>query len=439
MIRMFNMLWVFLLWGALTTIKAQDIMTIEDAIRMGLENNHNIQIARNEAGIGSINKSLGNAGFLPSLQVSGSQINVFEDNRVINEGINQGALSSNILTRTGAVTLDWTIFDGLRMFTTYSRLSELQNLGDLEARMQIESTITTILEAYYEIVRHEKSLGVLINSVETSEERYQIAQTKRELGSGSEYEVLLAQTDLNADHAAVIRQEVVLTNARMELIRLLNLNIDTNFEIVQEIRLNEPITIEEAHAGVMRNNHSLAAADIRARVSRLETREVRRERYPEIDFNVGYTIDRIDTDADLFIREQVDGLGIGLTARFTLFDGFNAHRRMQIAHINQKNNLLALDEQQKRLETLLHAEFKNYSNTRQLVELEHENLELAEKTLEIALERFSLATITSIELRESQRILLDTENRLITAQFEAKISETELLRLSGELGRQFDF
>ena len=68
-----------------------------------------------------------------------------------------------------------------------------------------------------------------------------------------------------------------------------------------------------------------------------------------------------------------------------------------------------------------------------------ENLVLAEETMDIALEQFMLATITSIELRESQRILLDTENRLITAQYEAKLSETELLRLSGKLGELFDF
>jgi outer membrane protein TolC len=67
------------------------------------------------------------------------------------------------------------------------------------------------------------------------------------------------------------------------------------------------------------------------------------------------------------------------------------------------------------------------------VDLEKDNLSNAEQTLDIALERFRLGTISSLELREAQRSFLESENRLINAEFEAKVAETELLRLSGEL------
>lgn len=77
--------------------------------------------------------------------------------------------------------------------------------------------------------------------------------------------------------------------------------------------------------------------------------------------------------------------------------------------------------------------WENYQNSRQLYHLENQNLELANRTLTIALERFRLANITSIELREAQRSLINTENRLIDALFETKIYETELRRLSGSL------
>ncbi|MEP5047608.1 MAG: TolC family protein, partial [Balneola sp.] len=71
-----------------------------------------------------------------------------------------------------------------------------------------------------------------------------------------------------------------------------------------------------------------------------------------------------------------------------------------------------------------------------LIELEQENLQFTKQSLDIALERFRLGTINSVELREAQLSLLNAENRLIIAQIEAKNAETELLRLSGDLLRR---
>ena len=87
----------------------------------------------------------------------------------------------------------------------------------------------------------------------------------------------------------------------------------------------------------------------------------------------------------------------------------------------------------KGLETLRLRMDAHSANAQQLAELEEENLELAQRALRIALEQFQLASITSTELREAQRMVLDTRVRLIDARFDAKAAETELLRLSGGL------
>ncbi len=51
---------------------AQDTLSLSDALRMGLESNFSIRIARNDASIAKNNNSLGNAGFLPKIDASGA-------------------------------------------------------------------------------------------------------------------------------------------------------------------------------------------------------------------------------------------------------------------------------------------------------------------------------------------------------------------------------
>lgn len=425
--------------SAFSQLYAQETLTLEDAVRIGLERNFGILLAENEAEIARMNRSLGNAGFLPGLELSGNRTEWLETERIREEGESFPASDTEISLLSADVELEWTLFDGLGMFVTYQKLGELRDLGETQARVQIENTMTDIIQAYYEIVRQEKLLGVLRNSVEISEERYEIAETKRELGSGSEYEMLLAQSDLNTDRAEVIRQEVILNEAKNNLIRLLDLDTTEEFDVHANIDIADVLSMEDLRPMFIENNREIEAARRQEAVSELEVRELRRERYPRLNLNMGYTFNREEVRNTMLLHERTDGFYVGVTATFNLFDGFNTNRRVQIAKIEHRNRQIELAEQEKNLETRLDSEYKNYRSAIDLVDLEYENLRLAEEALGIALEQFRLATITSIELRETQSILFNTENRLIDAQYEAKLSETELMRLAGILGSEYTF
>lgn len=419
------------------TLSAQDEqtvhLTVDDAIQIGLQHNYGILIAENEAEIERLNRTLGNAGFLPVLELRGSREKVYETESETHENMPEESGDYEITLLSADLELGWTLFDGGRMFVTWNKLGELRVLGETLARIQVENTVRDIIRYYYEIVREQKLLDVLESSVEISEERYNIAQTKRDLGSGTEFELLLAQSDLNTDIGEVLRQEVVVNNAKMNLIRILDLDTDAEFTVAAEIVMSEFIELADLMTSYPENNQQLEAGRQRVQVSELELKEIRRERFPQLDLNMGYTYNHEEIRNALILQGQTDGFYVGLTARINLFDGFNTNRRVQIAKIEQRNAELELSEDYKTLETTLYSEYKNYTSVLQLVDLESENLRLAVSALEIALEQFRLATITSVELREAQNILINTENRLIDGQFDAKLSETELLRLGGIL------
>ncbi len=77
--------------------------------------------------------------------------------------------------------------------------------------------------------------------------------------------------------------------------------------------------------------------------------------------------------------------------------------------------------------------FHKYQDDIQTLNLEEENKKLVQENLELALERFRLGASTSLELKEAQRSSEDANNRLSDARYNAKISETQLLKLSGDL------
>lgn len=417
-------------------VVAQDTLSVEAALAIGLENNYSIRIANNESDISANNRSLGNAGFLPNLSATGSRSYSVTDIRQeftdgsIPNSTTENASSNNT---SASANLSWTIFDGLRMFSTYEKLNELQALGKEQFRLTLENTIASIVGAYFNIIRQQKIYDVLLSTVEVSEQRIEIAETRKDLGSGSEYDLLQARADLNADRAAVIRQEVLLNDSKILLNELLARDVEAEFAVQQSIPVEENLEYSELLQQAMSNNKELTVARLNRQVAELEIKEIKGERYPEVDLNAGYSYNRNESGAGFIELNQSDGFNYGLTARLNIFDGFNTKRQVENAKIRLKNQELALQDRQLRVEAGLSAEFKNYLNSLELVQLESENLIYAEQSLEIALERFKLGTINSIELREVQRTLISAESRLIQAQFEAKIAETELQRISGKL------
>jgi outer membrane protein len=306
-------------------VKGQELLTLDRAIEIGLENNYGIQIYRNQAEIAANNKTLGNAGFLPTLTANASRTESVENSRFetqATDGVNEnrGARSTN--TNAG-VSLNWTLFDGMNMFINRDKLGEFEQLGRDELRLQAEFTVELIVSAYVNIIRINEQLKVFENSVEVSLERIEIAETKRDLGSGSEYDLLQAQTDLNADRAAVLRERNRLVEAKIHLNEILARNADDDFDVSPDIIINRTLQQDELQQNILEVNSNIQLARTERRIAELEVREIRSERFPQLELNSGYTYNRNEGGGGFLIFNETDGFNIGLTARINIFDGFN--------------------------------------------------------------------------------------------------------------------
>ena len=69
-------------------------------------------------------------------------------------------------THNGQITLNWTLFDGFKMFINNSRFQELEKLGEYQSRNSIENSVIGILRSYYNVVQQKQLLGVFKNSLE---------------------------------------------------------------------------------------------------------------------------------------------------------------------------------------------------------------------------------------------------------------------------------
>jgi outer membrane protein TolC len=431
----FPLLAVFTLFFNLKAA-AQDTLRIDQAIEIGLKSNFSIRIANNEARISENNNSLGNAGFLPTVTADGSLNKRVEDNKTsystnaIPDRNDKGAKTT---VYNYGVDANWTIFDGLTMFATSDRLSLESDISEMEAQMQVEQVLADIISTYYQIAGQQKATQVLQNTVDISQERIHIAETKKDLGSGSKYDLLQARADLNADRAALIRSGTGLRQAKILVHQILGDSVQHSFSVSSKIELAEPLQLDALLDDALQQNKELSISRLNNDAAEAEIREITGEWFPQIAVSGGYGYNRTEASSGFADFSETKGFSYGVTARINLFNGFDKSRRRQNARINLKNETLKLQELRLAVTSKIRQIYSQYEDALQLIELENENLQYTRQSVDIALERFRLGTINSVELREAQQSLLSAENRLIAAQIEAKTAETELLRMSGRL------
>ena len=418
-------------------VLAQEVLTLEQAIRSGLENNFGIRIAENDEEVATNNNRAGNAGMLPILDLEAGKSYQKQN---IDLDIQGSEGTFNISRdwaksdRLGAsAQLNWTIFDGLGMFMSKGRLQALEQWGELNTQQIVQNTVAEIQIAYYQIILEEERLKVLDENLEISQRRMDFARNRYEVGKGSKLDYLSAQVDFNSDQSLLIQQGERIQNAKVDLNVILARDVDADFTIGAGIKVDEDLKYDQLAEQLDRSNPEILKALQDHNVAYYEYRERQANRYPSISLDVSYNYNTQDNEAGQLRSSTIDGVGYGVTARWNIFNGFNTNRQVQNARIEHRSTLLVLEETKLLLAGDLRKIYNNYLNNLQLEKLEEESLIVARENEEIAIERFRLGVSNSLELREAQRNLVSANSRLLNAKFSTKLAEIELLRLTGNL------
>jgi outer membrane protein TolC len=165
-------------------VLSQEVMTLQECLRKGLENNYDLQITRNEALISANNVTPGNAGFLPKVSLNGGYNLRSSNSDQFPADDAEAVQTRNATTGTtdAGVNLNWTLFEGFRVQTNYKRLQELQTIGELNTRLAVETFVANLTAEYYNYVQQQLRLGNLKYAVALSRERLRIVEARYQVG-----------------------------------------------------------------------------------------------------------------------------------------------------------------------------------------------------------------------------------------------------------------
>ncbi len=427
--------WVttLLLFCVNTVLFGQQVLTFEEVLQRGLDNNFGVKIAVNEAELAENNVRIGRSAVLPTLDATygrGSSVEDVEQKFVddANPRIIDGAQSSNNNFNLVAIY-------GLRAdaVVALKRLGKLAEISDLEAKVVIENTVAAISSAYYRLVLELQRNTLLEKTLELSERRLDIAEAQYELGQQSKSAYLAAQVDYNADLSLLVSQAQVIESARISLNELLAMDPTEEYVVSDTIQIEENLLLDHLLDNAIHHNKLLLVTQRQENVAFLQLQELRAQRLPTLTLNANYVQTVNNSDAGFIVQNRRDGYNFGATIGLNLFSGLALNKRIQNAKIQQVNQRYALEQYEVQLNADIHRTFNIYQNSKRRLDIEMNNFEVVAENTEIAFERFKMGLTSFLEFRDAQVSRLAAEIRLIESVYSIKETEIELMRLSGKI------
>ena len=415
---------------------AQPLLGIEEALNIAIYNNFEVMIAKNQAQMAANFNTLGNAGFLPTVNAGAvTDASVRNTNLQFFTGEEVDRNNARNQNLNAFVELNWTVFDGFKMFATKNKLDELEKYGRYEMLFRIEVVASQVMSLYYQLVQENKYLEILNQTLAISNERVNLAETRLNIGSGSELQALNAITNRNADSSAVLQQQLLIKNIKADFNLLLGRQPTVDFAVSSDFIFLNTLDFSALTDEAEKQNKALLIARTQVAVASNQIREAQSAYYPRVNLFGAYDFNTSQNEVGVVSRTRSFGPALGASLTWNLFNGLNdkieiQNRKMAFENAELDNKLVDLEVQ-----TNLYKSYNDYTVWKQLLALESVNVEAAEEDVRIAKTNLDLGGLNDVEFRVIQISALNAEYRLLLAEYRTRLAEIELMRLSGRLAQ----
>lgn len=413
---------------------AQQPLTLPDAIDIALKNSLDIQVAKNNVQRNEVLNSYGVAGGLPTVSAAATDA---EQVTTINQefaNTTRNTKRSNVATNnlSANVTGSILLFNGYRVVATKNRLEQLEAQSRQLLNAQVQNLLATVMTAYFDVVRQQGYVKTIDQSISVAQQKLDIIKTQQSVGMANNADLFQAQLDVTALLQAQQQQQLVIAQAKTELLRLLTLKADSSITIQDTITVDKSVlfaNIEQRLAA----NPDIAAAATQVTINEYIVKETAAQRYPSLRANGGYNFVYNKSAAGDTRLNNSYGPTLGVSLAVPIYNGLAFKRQQRAAEIDVKNAELQRQTLVRDYNANMVKNYQAYTITLQQMEREQANYGIAQQLLDLVLKRFQLKQATIVEVRQAQQSFEEAGYRLVNLNFAAKAAEIELKRLASLL------
>ncbi len=425
---------VFMVVLLFSNTQAQKIYQLSDWVQLSIDNSFqykNLQLLQR---IAENNNKWGEAGLLPSINLSLAQVNNY--NRINNPTSFLNGANVIGTNNTLGVDLQWTLYEGGKVKLNKNRLELFTEQTQWDASYFLDQLLSQISKAYYTALIQKKKIQFLEQNLQLTNEKLNYVLAKNEYGQAGSFDLLQLFDARLSDSIQLIIQTNQYELSLQNLLLLAGLDPNEKVEIDTKL----PLVFDQREfndylESMKKNNFLFKQEQVKKALVDLEYSIQKTALYPKITLSSNiseqFNLTRVSGKEPLIADEWKGGStfngGLNFNFIYPLYNGGKIRRAIANAQIKREiaeNQYLDLE---RKLSQSLQIAFKQYKNLSQIFTFSNRLIENSKKNLEIASERFSSGLLNYYAFRTIQAAAIKTELLYLDAYLNVKNAEVELL------------
>jgi outer membrane protein TolC len=423
------LLCLFIIFNSIENNYAQIQLSLQSAIDSALQNNLNIQVARNNISIANLNNTYANAGGMPQVNAVLNNTNSLTN---IHQNLSNGveisknnALTNNIATGVNGSIL---LYNGDRVKFTKKRLELLTEQSEHELNIQIQNTIANVMIKYYDIIKQSAFIDLLKKNFEFSKNKSNLISQRAIVGMANEVDRITALMDINNSTLAIANQEMLLRQSELDLIQYIGISprqkIIVNDSILIDNSLAEKIIEERLYKNV-----DFVSSENIIRLNEILLKETKALKYPSIRMNAAYNLNYTKSSSGFNLLNESYGPSLGATIQIPIYSGL-VKSQEKVLNYQIKNAELAKEDKYKMMQNEVAKMYSQYQSLQSQSKQLTDNYQLALQLVELTLQKYQYNQATLLELQSAQSSFENLGYQRIQVNYLHKLAEIELKRIA---------
>ncbi|MFT5602521.1 MAG: outer membrane protein [Flavobacteriales bacterium] len=416
-----------------SNISAQEDLSLENAIKIGLVQNFDIQLTQKGIEINELQNTWGQAGRYPTIGLNIQQGNNISDQSNNPTAFIQQLLISNSLQ--SGVSLNWVLFNGFRVQANKEKLEQLEFQSEGQSALVIENTIQGIILNYYSANLQKEKLVLLNNVLELSRAKWNHEKAKQDLGLALKFDLLQYESAYLTDSSNILLQKLALTNSLNNLNLLMGVNVGAQWNLIDDMDIqSSSYEFESLKNKMLSNNQNIKNEYINLEILSKDISLAKATMYPVLSFGAGASsnLSSFKLGNDRLGGSTLNYYG-NFTLSFTLYDGGKVKRGIKALEIQNEVNEIQMNKLKSTLTVELSNQYNLYNTRLEILKIAKLAFKVAEQNFDIASLKENAGIINSFMLREIESSYLASGIAMVEAGFNMVESQTNISRLTGGL------
>ena len=417
---------------------AQEILTLENCLRLGIENNLSLEGKRKEIQKSKYGVSENRAKLLPQINGYAGFNDNFDPPVSVTDGSSYGVPYNVTQTLQYAANAGLDLQMPLYNQTVYTAISvarivdEMNRLSYEKAR---EDLIMQISKMYYLGQVTAEQITLIKTNITRLEELKNISEAFYD--NGMAMEVDLKRVNINLENL-----KVQYDNAQAMMTQQLNiLKYIIDYPAEKEIALipvNTNNITTAALTGMSENLYELQLLQSQVQLAERQKKMVTNGYIPSLSLTGSWRYSAYTDKAYHWFHSGPSNYwyrsyGVGLTLRVPIFDGLDKRFKKQKALVDIQMTKLRQEDTRKNLQTqYLHATNDLMNNQRNFKK-QKDNYLLAEDVYAVTTDRYREGIASMTEVLQDEMRMSEAQNNYISAHYNYRVANLLLLKLTGQI------